>query len=409
MKTKITRDLLVNIVPKQNSFDIIDTEIKGFIARVYPSGSVMFSIRYSDKFGKQSRYSLNLSFPVCSVTEARKAAITALARVVAGDDLLAERRKPEKPELVTLNSFIDDHYASWQITNRKSGKAAINRIKTSFKRFLNYPLGGFNAKIFEDFKVKKLKAGASNATVNRDIATLRTAFSKAVDWDFIADHPMRRVKMLKEPSGKVRWLSDEEESRLREALDAREADERAARDSANLWRNERKYDLLPDLKALSFVDHLKPMVILSINTGIRRGEMFSLKWSSIDLERGNLTVEDHAAKSGKTRHVPLNKEALDILRLWRKQVSGDYVFPGKEGKPITDIKKSFLALLNRAEIDNFRWHDFRHHFASRLVMAGVDLNTVRELLGHSDLKMTLRYAHLAPEHKAAAVEKLVRG
>ena len=84
------------------------------------------------------------------------------------------------------------------------------------------------------------------------------------------------------------------------------------------------------------------------------------------------------------------------------------VFPGTKGKRIVDVKTAWAKLLRQAGIESFRWHDMRHDFASRLVMAGVDLNTVRELLGHADLKMTLRYAHLAPEHKANAVEKLVQ-
>lgn len=121
-----------------------------------------------------------------------------------------------------------------------------------------------------------------------------------------------------------------------------------------------------------------------------------------------LTIEGAYAKSGKTRHIPLNTEALRTLKTWRHQTPHSAsVFPSKDGNPFNNVKKAWAGILTRAEIKNFRWHDMRHHFASKLVMAGVDLNTVRELLGHSDMAMTLRYAHLAPEHKANAVEKLV--
>lgn len=151
------------------------------------------------------------------------------------------------------------------------------------------------------------------------------------------------------------------------------------------------------------------MILLSINTGLRRGEVFSLKWDNVNFDRAIVTIEGNYAKSGKTRHVPLNKEALSVLKCWSKQTNqSSLVFANKDGKRFDSIKKSWAGVLKLAKIKNFRWHDLRHHFASRLVMAGVDLNTVRELLGHSDMALTLRYAHLAPEHKANAVEKLVQ-
>lgn len=208
----------------------------------------------------------------------------------------------------------------------------------------------------------------------------------------------------------MRFLEVFEESRLRDTLSAREERIRQERHNANEWRRARGYDLLPDLQAMAFVDHLKPMVLLSINTGLRRGELFNLSWDHVDLERALLTVVGDTAKSGKTRHVPLNTEALTILKAWKAQAANTtgFVFPGRDGNRLDNVKRSWTSLLKAAGITNFRWHDMRHHFASRLVMAGIDLNTVRELLGHSDIKMTLRYAHLAPEHKAAAVARLVR-
>ena len=100
-----------------------------------------------------------------------------------------------------------------------------------------------------------------------------------------------------------------------------------------------------------------------------------------------------------------------MLARWMDQHPGedeDLVFPGKDGAPLTNVDSAWGSIVKAVKLQDFHWHDMRHHFASRLVMAGVDLNTVRELLGHADLKMTLRYAHLAPEHKAQAVAKLVR-
>lgn len=184
--------------------------------------------------------------------------------------------------------------------------------------------------------------------------------------------------------------------------------------NANAWRTERRYGLQPDLRSLTYADHLKPMVLLSLNTGMRQGEVFGLTWAEVHLGRREITVDGAKAKSGQTRHIPLNDEAWSVLSAWRDQADGEaagpaLVFPNRDGQRFNNVRKSWEGVLAAAGITEFRWHDLRHSFASKLVMAGVDLNTVRELLGHSDIKMTLRYAHLAPEHKAAAVAKLVRG
>lgn len=188
---------------------------------------------------------------------------------------------------------------------------------------------------------------------------------------------------------------------MRETLTARDLEHAAARRSANEWRAARNRPLFPDVPEGAFADHLTPVVLLAMNTGLRRGELLALDWSDINLQARMLTVRRENAKSGKQRHVPLNAEAMAVLRQWASQDSGSGSVFG-----ISGIKSSWDTLLTTAQIEGFRFHDLRHHFASRLVMAGVDLNTVRELLGHADLTMTLRYAYLAPEHLAAAVEKL---
>ena len=172
------------------------------------------------------------------------------------------------------------------------------------------------------------------------------------------------------------------------------------------WREQRGYEPLEASEG-TYADHLQPLVLLAMNTGLRRGELFNLRWSDIDLDRAQLTVQGAGAKSGKTRHIPLSRDALKMLIAWKDQSNGGLVFPSPTtGGKLDNINRSWRALRSGAGLEDFNFHDLRHHFASRLVMASVDLNTVRELLGHADIKMTLRYAHLAPEHKAAAVAAL---
>ena len=122
----------------------------------------------------------------------------------------------------------------------------------------------------------------------------------------------------------------------------------------------------------------------------------------VDFNRRLLTVEGRNAKNRQTRHVPLNDEAISVLRRWHEQ-SGN---TGHVFDVTTGFKKSWGNILLRARISKFRWHDLRHHFASRLVQQGVPLNTVRDLLGHGSVQMSLRYAHLAPDQRREAVAKL---
>jgi integrase len=145
------------------------------------------------------------------------------------------------------------------------------------------------------------------------------------------------------------------------------------------------------------------MVRVSLNTGLRRGELFALTWENVS--GGVLTVEGATSKRDVTRHVALNATATAALTEWKPKRATGLVFPGRVGK-FSTVKKSWAALLKRAEITGFRWHDMRHDFASRLVMGGVDLFTVGSLLGHGRVETTARYAHLAASHKSAAVNVL---
>ncbi len=150
---------------------------------------------------------------------------------------------------------------------------------------------------------------------------------------------------------------------------------------------------------------MMPAVLISLNTGLRRGELLALCWNDINLRLAVLSVQATSAKSGQTRHVPLNAESVEALKRWREQ-NPDATPLDKVFAVSTSFQTAWSGILKAAGIQRFRWHDLRHHFASRLVQADVNLNTVRELLGHGSLAMTLRYAHLGPDQKRQAVALL---
>jgi site-specific recombinase XerD len=381
-----------------------DARLKGLILRVMPTGVKPFYCEYA----RGKRIWLGRAYAL-GLTEARESARTILADVYRGVDPM-EARKP-KAEMPTFGGFLNGDYGTWARANHRAHKQNLNRLKTAFKSILSKRLNEVTGLHIERWRAGEIERGLSLETINRDISSIKACFNRAVDWDILKVNPLAKVKKSRTDDNlKVRFLSDAEEIRLRSAIDAREERRRVERDTANNWRRQRGYALLADLRRVMFTDHVKPLILLSINTGCRRGELFSLTWPNVDLDRRILTVTGATAKSRRTRHTPLNREATLVLQGWRAQCENKdgLAFLNEAGVRFDRVNFSWRRLLQDAAIVNFRWHDMRHHFASRLVMGGVDLNTVRELLGHSDYAMTLRYAHLAPEHKLKAVEVLDR-
>jgi len=403
MRALIGNRLVANLVPKERQYDVRDTRLPGFLIRVNPTGKMFYVCQY--RRGRR----INIGqVGIITPAQARDKAVTILGDYAKGIDPKAKKIQPQTK--LTLKEFIEQHYEPWFLEHRKSGNKTIAHINRCFtKPFGHMGLDEFTPSFIDQWRTQRLKIGRSTETANRDVATFKAALSKAVLWGLIDNHPLDKLKLLRsDRSGKIRFLSKDEEKRLREALLNRDIRKKAERASANEWRAERGYELYEDIYQYSFADHLTPMTLLAMNTGLRRGELFSLLWENVNFDYAVLTIEGAYAKSGKTRHIPLNSEALQVLKAWRAQTkSYDLVFYNKDGNRFDSIKRGWAKILEVANIKNFRWHDLRHHFASKLVMADVDLNTVRELLGHSDMTMTLRYAHLAPEHKANAVERLV--
>lgn len=218
----------------------------------------------------------------------------------------------------------------------------------------------------------------SPATVVRYMAALSHAFTVAVnEWQWLENSPMRKVKKPKEPRGRVRFLDDDERERLL----------KACKQSSNDW--------------------LYMCVILALSTGMRQGELMSLKWQDVNLKDGFIIL--HETKNGERRRVPLTGHGLDLLREHAKvrRLDTDLLFPSKvnSDKPI-DLRKPFETALKHAEISDFRWHDLRHCTASYLAMNGASLAEIAEVLGHKTLQMVKRYSHLSDGHVSSVVESM---
>lgn len=221
----------------------------------------------------------------------------------------------------------------------------------------------------EKFKIERLQHVGKNS-VNKNLGCLRGMFNKAIEWKlFEGINPVHNRQFLKLENRRLRYLEKDEIRRLLFCCEG----------------------------------HLKDIVEVAINTGMRKGEILNLKWEDIDFNVGLIHLLK--TKSGYMREIPMNENVSNVLGRIKRTPESVYVFQYNH-KPLKDIKKSFRTALDKAEIKNFRFHDLRHTFASHLVMAGVDLLTVKELLGHKTIEMTLRYSHLSCGHKFKAVKAL---
>jgi integrase len=235
----------------------------------------------------------------------------------------------------------------------------------------------------ESLKPKNGKKTRSNATVNRYMACLSIVLSKAVkEWQWMEENPMLKVTKMKEPRGRVRFLSDEERKKL-----------------------------LNECKKLSYELYL--LVLIAISTGARYGEIVNLKWQEIDFDNGLFHFMD--TKNGEDRGVPIPSIVKEELKEFSKirNIKSDYVFIRTDGEKLIYFRGKFDDAIENAKINNFRFHDLRHTAASYLAMNGASLLEIAEILGHKTLSMVKRYSHLTRKHTAqlmeATAEKHLRG
>jgi integrase len=208
----------------------------------------------------------------------------------------------------------------------------------------------------------RLETGVKNATVNRMLEVVRAILRRAwQEWEWIERVP--KIRLLPEPKGRVRWLTREEAKQL----------------------------------ILELPQHLSDMVAFTLATGLRQSNVTGLEWSQVDLGHRVAWIHPDQSKNRKAITVPLNEEAIENLRSQLGK-HDRYVFT-YQGQPVKDVNtKAWRHALKRAGIEDFRWHDLRHTWASWHVQAGTPLNVVQELGGWKSFEMVLRYAHLSAEH-----------
>jgi integrase len=405
---KFTPTVLRNIKPLSDKGTwFSDSECKGLQLWAGVSGKNTWYVHYRRPDTRKLAYHKIGDAEFFSVPQARDAARAFLADTQRGATPWV---KPEVTEPPILETFIREKYGPWVLEFRRSGKETLAMLEQAFDVFFEKRIDEISVVDIDRWRSRKrAEKGSKASTLNREVTALTAALNWAVKYGIIKGHLLGRLERLREDDSetKIRYLLPEERERLFAALDAREERIRSGRDSHNEWLDEREKETRPSLQGVAFVNYLKPMVIVSLNTGIRRGSLFRLLWSDIDFQGQNLTIRAAIAKSGRDIQIPMNETLVNTLEAWKTQTGGSgdgLVFPSPKGGGVMDnCRRAWAGVLKAAEIENFRWHDMRHDFASQLVMKGVDLNTVRELMGHADLKMTLRYAHLAPKVKRAAV------
>ena len=328
--------------------------------RTNKEGKKIWHIDYYDNRGKRIRETIGTSKKLAeTVLQKRKVQI-------AENRFLDIKKKPK----ITLKELINLYLKEFSKPNKRSYIGDVSRANNLLSYFgenkLVAEITPLDIEKFKAYRKDKVKP----ATINRELALLKHVYTKGIEWGKVFDNPVKKVKLFKEDNRRSRFLSQEEIGRLLACANGQ----------------------------------LKAILITALHTGMRRSEIFNLKWKDIDFETGYITVLN--SKNGEKRDIPLSATLTKTLKNVIRYIGSEYVFRGKHGELVKDISRSFATTLSKAAITDFRFHDFRHTFASHLVMKGTDLKTVQELLGHRTFEMTLRYSHLSPDHKRKAIQNM---
>jgi site-specific recombinase XerD len=327
-------------------------------------GSGEWSIRYADAMGRIRREKAGTKSSALTLYRKRKT------------EALQRKKLPENLRTPTVSFAELAHDALvYSKTHKRTYEDDMHRMPWLLAAFRERSADSITPQDFERHITRMAEErNWAPASANRYRALISLVFRLGIENGKVKENPARLVKHRQVNNARTRWLAPEEEVRLRAAIKA------------------------------GCPEHM-PELDLALNCGLRRGEMYGLTWENVNAPRQVLTIP--RSKNGETRHVPLNSAALAALTELRNRGDGTGpVIRNPQGEPLTGPRYWFEPVVGRAKIRAFSWHCLRHTFASRLVMAGVDLRTIQELLGHKSITMTVRYSHLSPTHTLAAVERL---
>ncbi|MBA7652916.1 Tyrosine recombinase XerC [subsurface metagenome] len=271
----------------------------------------------------------------------------------------------------SLKKLCEQYLEYEEINGKKSLKRDVIIVNSFLNHFHYLNVTQIDPLKIEGYKKKRLEDGVKPSTVNRELACIKHMFNLAKKWKIIHENPAGETKLLKEEKYKIRIL---------EKVEA-------------------------DLLIRTAADYLKPILIVALNTGMRMGEILGLSWSDIDFVNYNMHVRN--TKSGKDRTIPMNSLVAGALK--KQDMSHEFVFKSaiKKEACIKSVSRSFKTALRKSGIEKLRFHDLRHTAASWMVVnCGIDLVTVKEILGHSSIEMTMIYCHPSQESKRRAVEGL---
>jgi integrase len=355
----------------RKKIDFFDTLFKGLFVEVRASGGMTYYQHYRDPRGVLRQIKLG-SVENISVADARKASARVMRQVELGEDPLS--KKSELRAVPTFAQFIKDQYLPHVRSYKKSWETDVSLLKNHLlPRFGNRYMDEISRQDIVMMHADRRASGAAPGSANRLLIMMRYCFNLALRWELpgIKGNPTKNVPLMAEDNKKERYLSEGEARRLYEAVC----------ESEN-----------------TMLQYIVPMLIL---TGARKREVLDAKWEDFDFDRRLWRIP--TTKLGKPRHVPLSDGVLNLLSTMPRNLKSDHVFANpKTNKPFVSIFCAWNTARKKAGLADVRVHDLRHSFASLLINSGRSLYEVQKLLGHTQIKTTQRYAHLAPETLLAA-------